>query len=164
ACASSGETLPPLGLGAMLPVACRRSIHLIAELGLTSNQSAASRREAPDTTAFTTRSRNSKEHGLGIDPPSITRINAARFNYASARGNPDSIQPKFALRHSSAVAVMVRIITPNAGLNLDLWRLAPFWLFRNFKCVVGARAFITKCFWRLGGWHIPHKAVIRGLE
>ena len=59
---------------------------------------------------------------------------------------------------------MVRIITPNAGLNLNLWRLAPFWLFRNFKCVVGARAFITKCFWRLGGWHIPHKAVIRGLE
>ena len=69
ACASSGETLPPLGLGAMLPVACRRCIHLIAELGLTSNQSAASRREAPDSTASTTRSRNSKEHGLGIDPP-----------------------------------------------------------------------------------------------
>src|SRR5262249_58180991 len=63
ACASSGETLPPLGLGAMLPVACRRCIHLIAELALTSNQSAASRREAPATTAFTTRSRNSKEHG-----------------------------------------------------------------------------------------------------
>jgi hypothetical protein len=81
----------------MLPVACRRCIHLIAELGLTSNQSAASRRDAPDSTAFTTRSRNSKEHGLGIDPPSITRINAARFNYASAPGNPDSIQPKFAL-------------------------------------------------------------------
>jgi hypothetical protein len=70
---------------------------LIAELGLTSNQSAASRREAPDTTAFTTRSRNSKEHGLGIDPPSITRINAARFDYASPSGNPDSIQPKLAL-------------------------------------------------------------------
>jgi hypothetical protein len=28
ACASSGEMLPPLGLGAMLPVACRRCIHL----------------------------------------------------------------------------------------------------------------------------------------
>jgi len=64
---------------------------------------------------------------------------------------------------------MVRIITPNAGLNLNLWRLAPFWLFRNFKYVVGARAFITKVFLaaeghRFGGWHIPHKAVIRGLE
>jgi len=64
----------------MLPVACRRCIHLIAELGLTSNQSAASRRDAPDSTAFTTRSRNSKEHGFGIDPPSRIRINAARFN------------------------------------------------------------------------------------
>jgi hypothetical protein len=31
----------------MLPVACRRCIHLIVELGLTSNQSAASRRDAP---------------------------------------------------------------------------------------------------------------------
>ena len=43
--------LPPLGLGAMLPVSCRRCIHLIAELGLTSNHSAASRRDAPDSTA-----------------------------------------------------------------------------------------------------------------
>ena len=51
----------------MLPVACRRCIHLIAELGLTSNHSAASRRDAPDSTASTTRSRNSKEHGFGID-------------------------------------------------------------------------------------------------
>jgi hypothetical protein len=82
ACASSGEILPPLGLGAMLPVACRRCTHLIAELGLTSNQSAASRRDA---------------HGLGIDPPSRIRINAARFNYPSLSGNPDSTQPKYAL-------------------------------------------------------------------
>ena len=37
----------PARLGTMLPVACRRCIHLIAELGLTSNQSAASRRDAP---------------------------------------------------------------------------------------------------------------------
>ena len=59
--------LPPLGFGAMLPVARRRCIHLIAELALTSNHSAASRREAPDSTASTTRSRNSKEHGFGID-------------------------------------------------------------------------------------------------
>jgi len=91
--------LPPLGLGAMLPVACRRCIHLIAELGLTSNQSAASRRDAPDSTASTTRSRNSKEHGFGIDPPSRIRINAARFNYPSLPGNPDSTQPKSALDH-----------------------------------------------------------------
>ena len=65
---SSDEMLPPLGLAAMFPVSCRRCIHLIAELGLTSNHSAASRRDAPDSTASTTRSRNSKEHGFGMDP------------------------------------------------------------------------------------------------
>jgi hypothetical protein len=75
---------------------------LIAELGLTSNQSAASRRDAPDSTASTTRSRNSKEHGFGIDPPSKTRINArqiqlskpageSRFNSAEIRSNCPTI-------------------------------------------------------------------------
>lgn len=78
--------LPPLGLGAMLPVACRRCIHLIAELGLTSNQSAASRRDAPDSTASTTRSRNSKEHGFGIDPPSKIRINARQIQLSKPAG------------------------------------------------------------------------------
>ena len=68
ACASRGEMLPPLGLGAILPVSCCRCIHLMAELGLTANHSAASRRDAPDAMASTTRSRNSKEHGFGIDP------------------------------------------------------------------------------------------------
>ena len=33
ACASRGEMLPPLGLGAILPVSCCRCIHLMAELG-----------------------------------------------------------------------------------------------------------------------------------
>ena len=78
ACTSSGEMLPPLGLGAMLPVSCRRCIHLIAELALTSNHSAASRRDTPDLTASTTRSRNSIEHGFGIDPPPKNRINTVR--------------------------------------------------------------------------------------
>jgi hypothetical protein len=89
--------LPPLGLAAMLPVASRRCIHLIAELWLTSNHSAAARRDAPDSTASTTRSRNSKEHGFGIDPPSKIRINAASVDHQSPPGNPDSTQPKSAL-------------------------------------------------------------------
>ncbi|MGA8613822.1 MAG: hypothetical protein WB760_19535, partial [Xanthobacteraceae bacterium] len=42
-------------------------------------------------------SRNSKEHGFGIDPSSRIRINAARLNYPSLLGNPDSTQPKSAL-------------------------------------------------------------------
>ena len=75
----------------------RRCIHLIAELGLTSNQSAAARRAAPDSTASTTRSRNSKEHGFGIDPPSKIRINAASVDHQSPPGNPDLTQPKSAL-------------------------------------------------------------------
>jgi esterase/lipase superfamily enzyme len=83
----------------MLPVACRRCIHLIAELGLTSNQSAASRRDAPDSTASTTRSRNSKEHGFGIDPPSKTRINARQIQLSKPAGesrfNSAEIRSKF---------------------------------------------------------------------
>jgi hypothetical protein len=61
--------LPPLDLAATLPVLCQRRIHLIAELALTSKRSAASRRDAPDSTVSSTRSRKSKEQGFVIDPP-----------------------------------------------------------------------------------------------
>jgi len=72
ACFSSGEMLPPVGLAATLPVSCQRCIHLTAELALTSKRSAASRRDAPVSTASSTRSRKSKEQGFGIDrPPKI---------------------------------------------------------------------------------------------
>jgi hypothetical protein len=114
ACASKGEILPPLGFGAMLPVACRRCIHLIAELGLTSNQSAASRRDAPDSTAFTTRSRNSKGHGFGIDPPSRIRINAHQIQLAEPVGESDSTQPK------SALSTFLFILAKS-----DVWRIFP---------------------------------------
>jgi hypothetical protein len=70
-------------LGSDAPVACRRCINLIAELELTSNQSAASCRDSPDSTASTTRSRNSKEHGFAIDPLSKPESMPARFNYPS---------------------------------------------------------------------------------
>jgi hypothetical protein len=63
---------PPVGLAATLPVSCQRCIHLTAELALTSKRSAASRRDAPVSTASSTRSRKSKEQGFGIDrPPKI---------------------------------------------------------------------------------------------
>ena len=122
ACASSGEMLPPLGLGAMLPVACRRCIHLIAELGLTSNQSAASRRDAPDSTASTTRSRNSAS--ASIRPPKPESM-PARFNYPSLPGNPDSTQPKSALgipvlyllRHGDEVGVLFSAAEPTRPIN-----------------------------------------------
>jgi hypothetical protein len=69
----------------------------MAELGLTANHSAASRRDAPDSMASTTRSRNSKEHGFGIDPPSKNRISAARFPHSNIPGNTDSTQVKSVL-------------------------------------------------------------------
>ena len=89
ACASSGEMLPPLGFGAMLPVACRRCIHLTAGLGLTSNHSAASRRDAPDSAASTTRRRNSRSMASALMPSRI-QINATTFAYPNLPGNPDS--------------------------------------------------------------------------
>src|SRR6266700_2955369 len=61
ACFSSGETLPPRGFGAALPLSCQRCSHLTAELTLTSKRSAASYRDAPNSTASITRSRRSAE-------------------------------------------------------------------------------------------------------
>jgi hypothetical protein len=91
----------------MLPVACRRCIHLIAELGLTSNQSAASRRDAPDSTASTTRSRNSKEHGFGIDPPSKTRIGLWRGLCTQLKNFPSR-----ACRSRIACSLVLLLISP----------------------------------------------------
>ena len=56
---SSGEMLPPRGFGAALFLSCQRCSHLTAELTLTSKRSAASRRDAPVSTASITRSRKS---------------------------------------------------------------------------------------------------------
>lgn len=67
ACASNGDLLPPLGFAFALPVSRQRRHHLTAELGLSLNVSAASRRDAPDSTASITRSRRSSEYGFGID-------------------------------------------------------------------------------------------------
>jgi hypothetical protein len=58
---SKGETLPPRGFAAQLPVLSQRCTHLTAELTLISKRSAASCREAPASTASTTRSRKSPE-------------------------------------------------------------------------------------------------------
>jgi len=75
----------------------------------------------------TTRSRNSKEHGFGIDPPSRIRINAARFNYPSLLGNPDSIQPKSALNLRIAWQ-NVSSLVPEMSFNLRLPAPGSDWL------------------------------------
>jgi hypothetical protein len=46
-CSSNGEVLPPRGIGSQIPSSRKRCTHLIAELTLTSNCSAASCRDPP---------------------------------------------------------------------------------------------------------------------
>ena len=65
-------------LPALHPFDCRTGAHLepIGRLAP----------DAPDSTASTTRSRNSKEHGFGIDLPSKTRINARQIQLSKPAG------------------------------------------------------------------------------
>ena len=93
ACFSNGETLPPIGFAATLPVARHRCTHLIAELGLKSNRSAASRRDAPASTAPITRARKSPEYGFGIAQLPESKTNASKFAHPTALGNPHMIPP-----------------------------------------------------------------------
>jgi hypothetical protein len=58
---TSDERLPPRGLGAEIPLWRQDCNHLTAKLALISKRSAASRREAPSSTASITRSRKSPE-------------------------------------------------------------------------------------------------------
>ena len=58
---SSAEMLPPRGFGVALLVWRQRCSHFTAEATLTSKRSAASRRDAPASTASITRSRRSPE-------------------------------------------------------------------------------------------------------
>src|SRR2546430_4973297 len=60
-CSSNGDVLPPLCFALTFPVSRQRCNHLTAELALRLKLSAASRRDAPATTASLTRSRKSSE-------------------------------------------------------------------------------------------------------
>src|SRR5258708_39296784 len=83
--------------GAALPVARNRATHLIAELGATPNRAAARLRDIPSvSTAATTRSRRSNEHGLpiraGLLPASTlnqntTDLGILRFRSISTRSS-----------------------------------------------------------------------------
>jgi hypothetical protein len=79
ACSSNGDVLPLLGLALALPLSRQRCNHFTAELGLRLKLSAASRRDAPASTASITRSRKSSEYGFGIAWTPIRRITAATF-------------------------------------------------------------------------------------
>ena len=67
ACAVSVDRFqPPIRSGCTVPRHCQRCISLITKLMLTSNLAAAARRDAPPSTARTTRSRRSTEYGRAI--------------------------------------------------------------------------------------------------
>jgi DNA-directed RNA polymerase specialized sigma24 family protein len=81
-----------------LPVSRHRCNHFTAELGHRLKLSAASRRDAPASTASITRSRKSSEYGFGIAWTPKGRISAVRLVPRHALGNPfDSTQPENAL-------------------------------------------------------------------
>ena len=85
---SSGDTLPPFGFAATLPVSRQRRTQLITELGLTLKCSATSRRDAPDLTSSIARSRKSSEYGLGIEFPQRIKLFAGRIPHSYAVENP----------------------------------------------------------------------------
>src|SRR5271168_2037137 len=98
ACFSNGDLLPPVGFALALPVSRHRCNHFTAELGHRLKLSAASRRDAPASTASITRSRKSSEYGFGIAWTPKGRISAVRLVPRHALGNPfDSTQPGNAL-------------------------------------------------------------------
>src|SRR5262249_2728464 len=72
ACFSNGETLPPRGLAVQRPVSRKHWTQIIAVLALTSNSSAAARRDAPLSTSAIPRARMSSEYAFGIPQPPKT--------------------------------------------------------------------------------------------
>jgi hypothetical protein len=88
--------LPPLGLGAMLPVACRRCIHLPNWGSPRTNRPPRAATHPiqlrPQLARVTPRSMAS----ASIRPPKPNQC-PPDFNYLSLPGNPDSTQPKSAL-------------------------------------------------------------------
>jgi hypothetical protein len=84
ACFSKGEMLPPRGLAAQRPVSRKHLTQIMAVLAVTSNSSAASRREAPPSTAPHACPQN-RPSAL---PASQKRINADRLSYPSPQENP----------------------------------------------------------------------------
>ena len=77
-CFSNGEVLPPLGMGSEVPFSRKRCTHRIAELTLTSNCSAASRRDPPSSTKFDD-ARSQLTRIRSMHWPALRRINALRL-------------------------------------------------------------------------------------
>src|SRR5262245_6948530 len=101
-CSSNGETLPPLGFGAALPVSLQRWHHRTTELTPTLKISAISRRDAPLSPASTARSRKSVAYGLDSDSAHfplmlIHNLDVAR-NWRTLPGKPCEEASEFCAR------------------------------------------------------------------
>src|SRR5262249_36010343 len=98
ACFSNGETLPPRGLAVQRPVSRKHLTQIIAVLALTSNSSAAARRDAPLSTSANPSRPHVFRIGLRHRPASQNRINADRLSHPSPSENLlDSIGTEHAL-------------------------------------------------------------------
>ena len=85
---SRTEQLPPRGFGSLDPSSRHRCTHLMAELTLMSNNSAASRRDAPASTVPITRSRRSPEYDCGIVGPPTGESMPIDSLISTAKGIP----------------------------------------------------------------------------
>jgi hypothetical protein len=79
ACSSNRDLLPPVGFALALPVSRHRCNHFTAKLGHRLNLSAASRRDAPASTASITRSRNHQNMASALlGPPKDEAVHQTR--------------------------------------------------------------------------------------
>jgi len=88
--------LPPIRSGCTVPRRRQRCISLIAKLGLTSYWAAVARRDAPASTARTTRSRKSTEYGRamhGWPPRSSRQFESQQPNVVNPKSIPPNREP-----------------------------------------------------------------------
>jgi hypothetical protein len=115
-CFSNGEVLPPRGIGSQVPSSRKRCTHLIAELTLTSNCSAASRRDPPPCTKRMTRTLSSPGYGPCIGQPSANQC--LRLAPSPNLGNPDSLRPGRAVVTTERTS-----FARSCGHNMGRWLL-----------------------------------------
>src|SRR6478735_5723525 len=87
---SNGEVLPPRGIGSQTPSSRKSCTQRIAELALTWNCSAASRRDPPPSTKRITRTLSSPGYGPRIAQPPANQC--VRLAPSESFGNPDSLR------------------------------------------------------------------------
>ncbi len=108
---SRGDTLPPRAFGAALFLWRHRCSHFTAVLTLTSKRSAASRRDAPISTASMMRSLRSPEQAFGIASPRKGESMPTDFSPVTSW---ESLRFKSVGNRFSAVDLKFRSVVPRA--------------------------------------------------